>query len=105
MTNSDDKEKARWARILKTYGITKEEYDALDKGHCPVCTKEWSVATRPCVDHNHKTGEVRGLLCIYCNRYIVGRHTDHEVMQRVADYLTPPHSGHIVPKKKKRTRR
>jgi hypothetical protein len=59
---------------LKTYGLTLEDYDdLLDKqnGCCAICGTEdprgQSKAGRFYVDHNHKTGEVRGLLCNDCN--------------------------------------
>ena len=99
-TDALKKEKARWSRILRTYGITKEQYDELDKGHCPICTRNWSPAVRPCVDHDHVTGDVRGLLCIWCNRRAVGRFRDHELVQRIVDYLKEPRRGWVVPKKK-----
>ena len=51
---------------LKTrYNLTKDEYNELEKsqnGVCVVCGKE-----ELCVDHNHESGEVRGLLCNRCN--------------------------------------
>lgn len=100
----DKKEKARWSRIKRVYGITKEQYDELDDGKCYVCQREWSPTVRPCVDHDHKTGEVRGLLCIYCNRYRVGKFRDPDVVYRIYEYLRRNRKGWIVPPKKKKKR-
>lgn len=99
------KENARYARILRVYGITRDQYQSLDLGHCPICLRDWSDDVRPCVDHDHVSGEVRGLLCIFCNRYRVGRLRDASLVQRIADYLSGPFRGWIVPKKKKVRRR
>ena len=98
----DKKEKARWARIKRVYGLTKEMYDELDKGHCEICLRDWSDSVRPCVDHDHKTGDIRGIICLYCNHRIVGRHRDGDLIQRVADYLRRERRGWVVPPKKKR---
>lgn len=106
-TPEEKREKARWSRILKVYGLTREQYDVLDNGNCPICLRTWSESVRPCVDHDHTTGEVRGIICLYCNHRVVGRHRDANVMRRVAEYLDGPYSGLIVPKapKKKRKKR
>lgn len=107
MTPEEKKEKARWQRIFRVYGITKEQYKELDSGKCYICERTWSDTVKPCVDHDHSTGEVRGILCLYCNHRLVGRHRDGDLIQRVADYLREPRRGWIVPpkKKKKRVRR
>lgn len=61
-------------RQLAAYGITVEEYDqmlAAQDGHCACCgTAE--PGGRGCmhVDHDHETGEIRGLICHNCNRAI-----------------------------------
>lgn len=94
------KEKARWQRIFRVYGITREQYDEIDKGYCPICLRDWSPTCRPCVDHDHTTGDVRGLLCIWCNRRAVGRFRDSKLVYRIAEYLDGPFKGWIVPKKK-----
>lgn len=56
---------------LRRYKITVEEYDEMyDKqyGRCAICGIHQSELERVfCVDHNHKTGKVRGLLCNDCN--------------------------------------
>lgn len=59
---------------LKQYNLTLETYDALlnkQGGVCAICSTDdprgQSKAGRFYVDHNHKTGEVRGLLCHDCN--------------------------------------
>jgi len=52
--------------ILKRYGLTVQQYNRIwwrQKGKCAVCGKK----KRLVVDHNHKTGKVRGLLCDKCN--------------------------------------
>lgn len=93
------REAARWARIKRVYGITRDEYNLLDTGSCPVCLRTWGDTVRPAIDHDHATGEIRGLLCLYCNRYRVGRHRDADLVQRIADYLRSPRKF-IVPKRK-----
>lgn len=59
-------------RRLDKYGITLTEYDELleEQGdHCIFCGKTPAEnGSRLCVDHDHETGEVRGLLCGNCNR-------------------------------------
>lgn len=104
MTPEEKKDKARWTRILRVYGITKEQFDALNVGTCPICLRTFNDTVRPVVDHNHKSGEIRGIICAYCNHRIVGRHTDGDMLHRVADYVIRT-TGYIVPKKKKRTRK
>lgn len=56
------------AHNLKTrYGINPEEVEAMlakQNGLCPLCGKP---PKRVCVDHDHATGRVRGILCHGCN--------------------------------------
>ena len=60
-----------WAYSLKKYGITPVDYNqmfAKQNGCCLYCDKHQSEFDyRLCVDHNHTTGKVRGLLCYRCN--------------------------------------
>lgn len=57
-----------------SYGITPEDYDRMFKsqrGKCAICRSSDTGQTGKrflCVDHDHKTGKVRGLLCRRCNR-------------------------------------
>jgi hypothetical protein len=66
--------------LTHRYGITVEVYNQLfiaQKGKCAVCDTHQSVLKRKLdVDHDHKTTEVRGLLCNYCNK-IVERHINN----------------------------
>ena len=70
--------KTRQYYLKRKYGITEEQYDYLlrkQEFRCGVCGRpSVGFKSRLCVDHDHSTGEVRGLLCNYCNRRIVGRH-------------------------------
>lgn len=101
---------ARDAYLRRTYGITEEDYERLlqrQKRRCAVCRRDASgFISRLNVDHDHNTGEVRGLLCTNCNRFVVGRHrrgTGGEVLLRNASqYLEGPYTGWFVPPKKKR---
>jgi len=62
----------RKAQLKMRFNISLNEYDnLLDKqgGVCKICkTKESRKVL--CVDHNHNTGKIRGLLCSKCNRGI-----------------------------------
>ncbi len=53
------------------YGITLEQYNTLllKQNHCCAicCRHESEYSKRLSVDHCHKTGNIRGLLCTLCN--------------------------------------
>lgn len=69
----DLKRERSWAR--RGIKLTVDDYDLLLKrqgGVCAICGKP-PKKTRLAVDHDHKTGKVRGLLCFYCNFRIVRR--------------------------------
>ena len=59
------------------YGISKEQYDALlaaQGGVCSICALAGTVKKEKrslCVDHDHKTGKIRGLLC-HAHNFLVG---------------------------------
>lgn len=54
-------------------------------GRCLICRGEFGQ-TLP-VDHCHRTGKVRGLLCHHCNRGIGLFGDDPERLRRAADYV------------------
>ena len=61
---------ARDRYLLKRYGITEADYDRMLADHngiCGICGNP-PKRQRLHVDHDHKTGRVRGLLCYRCNR-------------------------------------
>lgn len=75
------------------YGLTLEEFDAfyiVQKGKCWICEKNFSKnkrADNPVVDHNHKTGNIRGLLCWKCN-IALGHFDDNiELLRNAVKYL------------------
>ncbi len=54
--------------LRRKYGLTIAQYEgmlAAQKGICPICKSDMNP---PNIDHNHTTGEVRGLLCTVCNQ-------------------------------------
>lgn len=58
-------------RLKDRYGITSKIWSEMfdeQKGKCAICGKhQENLKISLCVDHNHKTGKVRGLLCQSCN--------------------------------------
>ena len=100
--------KARAYSLMRLYGITPEQYQELydRNGGCNLCGKtEEQEGKGLAVDHNHKTGEVRGVLCGYCNHRVVGRHTDPSLLRRMADYVEQSTGWFVPPKPKKRKRK
>jgi hypothetical protein len=68
-------DKCRDAKLRSSFGISVQDYERMYRaqgGVCAVCfeketSKRKGVVRRLCVDHNHATGQVRGLLCSWCN--------------------------------------
>jgi endogenous inhibitor of DNA gyrase (YacG/DUF329 family) len=76
-------------QLLRRYGITINEYDALllaQNGVCAICGKP-PTRRRLDIDHNHKTGQVRGLLCEGCNRHIGFIENNPDFIHKAANYL------------------
>lgn len=58
------------SQLFKRYGLSWEEYQERvreQKGLCAICERKPPGRHRLSVDHNHKTKQVRGLLCQRCN--------------------------------------
>ena len=82
--------KAERAHSLKAkYGITLQDYDnllAAQNGVCAICGTP-PGKRRLAVDHDHKTGAVRGLLCVNCN-VALGRLQDNvDILQSMIEYI------------------
>ena len=58
----------------------------LQGGRCAICGED-SPKMRLAIDHDHKTGRIRGLLCRHCNLGLGAFLDDTEVMGRAIDYL------------------
>jgi hypothetical protein len=94
--NPDADRKRYWANpqgererhLIRKYGVTQADYDRMlsaQHGKCSVCRKTQKRAFD--VDHDHTTGEVRGLLCTSCNRMIGHAGDDPDNLERAAAYL------------------
>lgn len=72
---------------LKTlYGITEEDFSIMQEnqqGLCLGCNQAKSL----CVDHDHETGKVRGLLCRQCNSVIGLAKEDINILRNLVSYL------------------
>ena len=72
-TNPDKTSLIKRRHVLKKYGLTIKEYDEMVKSRnnkCDICfnsEKGKNISDSLCVDHCHKTGKIRGLLCRNCN--------------------------------------
>lgn len=93
-----DKENREWKkqyarmRTLQHYGLTVDMYDQMYEqqgGQCAICGQQEKDNNRErlCVDHNHQTGQVRGLLCVACNSYIGHINENIETLQVAMDYI------------------
>jgi hypothetical protein len=77
-------------RLWKSYKLTREQYDGLvvkQEDHCKICGKQFTGRASRHVDHNHKTGAVRGLLCNRCNLGIGSFDDDPATLLKAAAYL------------------
>jgi len=83
-------EKLRSFELKRRYGISAEEYDDLYKyqnGLCAICGKAEDERKWLSVDHNHKSGNIRGLLCVKCNTGIGALRDDVDVLKKAILYL------------------
>jgi len=82
--------------LYHNYGLTLEQYDDMlrsQNGKCLICEKVCKTRKTLSVDHCHKTGQVRGLLCGKCNSGLGYFGDDTVLLQKAMDYLNAKESG------------
>jgi hypothetical protein len=79
------------ASVLRRYGMTKEDYDRLlniQNNKCAICEIDRSDLKKEfCIDHDHSSGQVRGLLCSGCNKGIGLLRDDSKICLKASEYL------------------
>lgn len=79
---------AKLAIIARKYGLTRIEYETLCAQHgnrCAICRTD---AGTLCVDHDHATGKIRGVLCQLCNIGLGGFKDDSMRLRAALKYLS-----------------
>lgn len=82
--------------LIRNYGLTREDYARLYVEQSCVCAICGQPETKPnkagelrlLVDHDHKTGVVRGLLCAKCNTALGLFNDDVALLEQALRYLT-----------------
>lgn len=90
--NTPETKQKYWERsILKKFGLTPQQYQEmfdLQNGRCKICnTHQSELKQRLSVDHNHKTGKVRSLLCNDCNTGIGLLKESVDILQTAILYI------------------
>lgn len=84
------RKRRRGHHLRRKYGITQEQYEEVlkkQKGRCAICKKKRVLK----IDHCHKTGKFRQLLCGNCNTGLGMFADDPKLLKRAAKYLTLPY--------------
>jgi len=82
------KDKIRSNHLLRKFDLTQAEYDDMLTGQdncCAICLRPFTETA--CVDHDHTTGNVRGLLCQACNRMLGQSGDNPQILRSGAEYL------------------
>lgn len=88
----EHKESTRRKIMFKKYGWTLEFFQSVlerNGNRCQICKLEFDGSTKnqPNIDHDHKTGMVRGVLCRSCNTGIGHLKDSPDIMRSAIDYL------------------
>lgn len=98
MTPEEKRLRAKDARLRARYGISLEQFNLIleSQGNvCAVCKEPDKVF---CVDHNHKTLKIRGIICLNCNLRVVGGARDHDYkLINAAEYVTNHPADKVFP--------
>ena len=80
-------ERAEAYRRKHLYGLTHDQYVAMfaaQGGRCAICA---SPHAKLHIDHDHATGQVRGLLCRACNHLLGNARDDADLLTQARFYL------------------
>jgi len=83
----------RQAHLRRKYGIDLQTYEELllSQGNkCKICRVDSNPDSRAgyfVIDHNHTTGDIRGLLCTKCNALLGLAQDSEDILERAKQYL------------------
>lgn len=87
-------------KLKEYYGMTLEEYNIILKSQnhsCAICGIHESKCNRKlAVDHNHRCGSIRALLCDYCNRGLGFFQDSYLILEKAAKYLKESSDGNKI---------
>jgi hypothetical protein len=86
---------SRHYHLKQRFGIGAAEVDEMIKaqgGLCPICQVRAAVH----VDHDHKTGKVRAILCEPCNGGLGQFRDNPETIRRAIEYLADPPARKVL---------
>lgn len=93
----------RETNLKHKYGMTIEDFNVLweaASGVCQICNDPLRLfdgtSAHYAIDHNHSTGDVRGLLCPPCNKGLGHLKDSPSILQKAINYLHD--NGHYGPK-------
>ena len=92
LSDIEKKEEHLWKKYKITFEDFKDMFDS-QNGICATCPRKINFGLtntskdRACVDHDHATGEVRGLLCNHCNRALGLIEDNIETLKKMQEYL------------------
>lgn len=84
------KENERRRELKRKFNLTVDEYIKMSEAQnncCAICNQPEKLKRKLAVDHCHKTGTVRGLLCFRCNVAIGKLNDDTELIKKAVTYL------------------
>ena len=84
------KDKVREWYLKGVYSITISYFTQMLKNQnysCLICGREFTDDNPACIDHDHKTGEIRALLCRNCNTMIGMANEDPEIFDKAKEYI------------------
>lgn len=90
---------AHESRVQKVYGLGDGDYDRLYEGQggaCAICQRAYGKSKRLAVDHDHATGDVRGLLCSPCNSMLAHARDSTQFFTKAYYYLRSPPAAYIL---------
>ena len=82
--------KMRQHHLKTKYNLSPDQYEEMSKAQnhlCAICGRTRQKTKRFAVDHCHKTGALRGLLCASCNSGIGKLGDSIEMLEKAIHYL------------------
>ena len=97
LSPEEKRRRAKNARLIARYGITLETFEMIleSQGNiCPVCEEPNKTF---CVDHNHKTLKIRGVICVNCTLGHRGARDQDWKLVNAAKYVTNHPADKVFP--------